>query len=243
MGYKTDTTIGRLYEQITAYRKYRRAVQCVCFVCGVIAIALAMNYGYPEDAWILYILPIGGYGLISFALVDALKLEYIEKKKERKTLMTQYMKDYFLTMQLREPEGDTILKQFLSLAGEGLPPLKVWMVDHEDEDIPKKILTDYTLDIFIKTDDGIFLLKYFKLVKMDDVKIFYEKIDQHDEIKKKHLLRAVILGKEFDEVFYEDGFKDDIENLYEKYKIPRLDLFKVKDVGFQAMWISHKKED
>ena len=69
MGYKTDTTIGRLYEQITAYRKYRRAVQCVCFVCGVIAITLAMNYGYPEDDWILYILPIGGYGLIIFALV------------------------------------------------------------------------------------------------------------------------------------------------------------------------------
>ena len=45
------------------------------------------------------------------------------------------MKDYFLTMQIREPEGDTTLEQFLSLAGEGLPPLKVWMVDHEDEDI------------------------------------------------------------------------------------------------------------
>jgi len=240
LDYKTDTVIGRLYENLRYQRKYlKRSRIGLLFAAGII-ISVAFNLGYPGDDYLLYFLPVSAWVIIAYVFIDI--IYQIPKKKEvRDLLAAHYTHDLFLTMQIREPKGKDPLEKFLDLAAEALPPLKIWMLDHNGELIPTTTLTDdYKLDIYIETEEGIFLLKYKSVVTMKDVEEFHKKIEQHyDEIKNKHLLRAILLGKEFDSaVFYNVSLEDEMKNLREKYNNPKIDLFLDKDVKFQPIWIS-----
>ena len=101
LGYKTNTSIGRLYEELRENRRTRRELRYLLLGIAVINMVVAFSLGYPEDNIFLYFLPLSAYFIFGFVGLDFI-IEIKEKKKVRKILASQYLRDFFLTMQIKK---------------------------------------------------------------------------------------------------------------------------------------------
>ena len=99
----------------------------------------------------------------------------------------------------------------------------------------------YTFDFALKTDDGYFIIKNFddKIVTISDIKQLIDKAKSRFKTKYQriHILRILIVAKNYDKAFPERGSLEEIMTKEIKSKL-KIDLIVKENIGYSLLWIS-----
>jgi len=154
-------------------------------------------------------------------------------------------------------EGKNSLEKFLSIAQNVFPTIKKALKEYSDgkldwENTYDKLDGKYKFDISLKTDDGLFLLKYYSDgVKFEDVEKIVDIAIKYYRGSDKEVLRFVCLSKKFDDIFFSDELNNKMEQLNPSKPIVfktflskgrsvkwiNLDLILERENGYTMIWI------
>ena len=99
----------------------------------------------------------------------------------------------------------------------------------------------YTFDFALKTDDGYFIIKDFqdKIVNIDDIKQLIDKAKSKFKNKYQltHILRILIVAKNYDKSFHERKSLEEIMTKEIKSKL-KIDLIVKENIGYSLLWVS-----
>jgi len=204
----------KMYFSLTQFRTLLWGIPLIIWAMGFALYIIAVMY---EMVILIY------FSMAIMALVIVFRIIGYKNKKKIRGILNDYIeKNYFRTFETLKPIGSNPIEKFLSLAVDVFPPLKQKLIKFGEnvnwKNFEITLKDDYKIDFAIKTNDGILYIKYFDVVKFEDIVKLVKTIQK----KKKNVLRIICLAKKFDELILTDEFE---KKMQESFPMPSFKRF------------------